>query len=77
MMRFCVPFGSVSYAFPEPYCNFGFLWFVSGLHCKCFCNWFFFFHDVIVFGNNFEFSFKGFAEPLNLEFDLTDYEGNF
>lgn len=38
---------------------------------------FFFFHDVIVFGNNFEFSFKGFAEPLNLEFDLTDYEGNF
>lgn len=44
-----------------------------GLYQVCTVNVF----ATVFFGNNFEFSFKGFAEPLNLEFDLTDYEGNF
>lgn len=29
-------------------------------------------HDVLFWKL---FSFKGFAEPLNLDFDVTDYEG--
>lgn len=71
MMQFCVLFGSVSYAFLEPHCNFGFL-FVKNQVCTVNV-----FATVFFFWKQFEFSFKAFAEPLNLEFDLTDYEGNF